>query len=382
MLIYFALILIICADFLIEYILRQNKVLDKEGWFCKVIKIIFKYRIISLIAIVFVSTFKALNVGLDTYSYYNYYINLKFGKKPLFTPISSKYEIGYTFLNSLLVILNMPFNVLLFLISTFVTISFILFINKFSNYKSMSLILYIMLGVFAQSLSANRQIIAMAFIVLSLMFIFDKKWIKAIILILCGSLFHISAIICLILIPLRYFKLNWKSVTIAFVGTTLISLIFPQIIKLIEILTPVDYYTRYFVNYTEYIQKTDIVNILYSIGLIVVFMGVYLGRNFLLKFYNEKEDEGYNLFLNIYLFVPLIRIIGYVTNAQALFNRVSMYFFVSLIILIPQFVNGLKQNKRLYNGSFIIVYGVALMYMIYLYAIQLSCGVVPYVFSF
>ena len=83
-------------------------------------------------------------------------------------------------------------------------------------------------------------------------------------------------------------------------------------------------------------EKTNLINTLYTIALSMVFVFMWSGRTRVLKL-NKTNQELYDVFLLIYMIVPITRIMGWIVNMQALFNRVSMYFFTSLIILIPYF---------------------------------------------
>lgn len=268
----------------------------------------------------------------------------------------------------------------MFIISVFVSISVVFFVNKFSTNKQMSLILYVSLGVFAQSLSANRQMIAMAIMFFVIYLLYNKKVISSVVLILLASLFHVSALYCLIFIPLRYIKPKWWIVLTVFVLTVIGSFAFPYIMQVVENIVPaLDYYTRYFVNYKGLLVETDLLNNLYSIALCCVFVALYIAR-FKFLHLNQEKQEQYDYFLMIFTIVPMIRIAGFLLNAQALLNRLSMYFFMILIVLIPLFVEGLKDNRKLYIVSMIMVYTIAFGYMYYLYVVKLSCGVYPYKF--
>ena len=175
MYIYFILLGIICIDFLLEYFLNRKNILQKSNWFCKLLFYFFKFRIITVISIVLITTLRSYSVGLDTKSYLNYYNDLLIGKKQVFIDsISNKFEYGYTFLNSLFAVCKFDFRFLIAIISIFSSISLVLFVNKFSTNKLMSILMYIMLGVFAQSLNTLRQIIAMSFVLLSLIYLIDN----------------------------------------------------------------------------------------------------------------------------------------------------------------------------------------------------------------
>ncbi len=381
MLWYFALLLIVCLDFGVEWLLNKLQVLNGNSKWQTLLKFATKYRIISIIAFVFISTFKAYSVGSDTFEYLNYYNLAKGDPNRLFkNPITNKFEFGFTFLNSLLVLNHLPFRVMFFIISTFVAIVLVLFVNKVSVNKLMSFILFIALGFFAQSLSAYRQIVAIALTLLAISKLVDKKWVAASLLILLGATFHISALLALGIIPLRFIKPKLWFVGICFGVVIAGSFAMPQILKLLEILTPLDYYTKYFVVLNYYLGASDVLNTLYSVALILLFVFLYVFKNKLKL--DERDKEFYNFYLLIFMVVPLFRIVGFIANMPQLLNRLSMYFFVVLIVLIPLFVKGLQHNKKLYVLANVMVYVVAIAYMIYLYAIKNTCGIYPFAFGF
>ena len=378
---YFFLLAMICVDFYVEHILATKGALNGNTSFKKALNFIFKYRLITILTMVFMSTFKAFSVGGDMGEYYKYYNLLKQDGNLFRLPITNKIEFGYTFLCSLLVLCHAPFAVLWFIISSFVAISLIIFTNKVSSNKFMSFILFVALGVFAQSLSALRQIVAMSFLLLAVCRLVDKKWIIATLLILAGSLFHISALICLLIVPLRFIEPKWWWIVFSFGATIVGSFVLPYALKFLEYITPLDYYTKYFVVLTQYIQKSDLLNTFYSLALIGMFVVMYVARFKILKL-EEKDKKLYDFFLWVFLFVALFRIAGFILNMPQLFNRLNMYFFMILIVLIPLCVKGLSYNKKLFVIANVTVYIVAIAFMIYLYAIKNSCGVYPFVFGF
>lgn len=385
MTIYLLLILIVIGDFLLEKIVNEKYFKKKYSFtiFDKILKFVFKWRVISIFAFVLIFTLRSYNVGLDTYNYYNYYSVKLISRSQLFEPISSSWEFGFTFINGVFAFLGLDFRWLLFFIAIFVSISFVNFSNKVSSDKMMTMILFVCLAVFAQALNTLRQIISMAIILFVIIKLLNKRskdnLIYSCILIFVASLFHVSALCCIVFILAKYIKPKWWLVVAMFGVTILGSFAFPYVMKFIEAITPLKYYSLYFVDYTGYIVDSNLVNNLYSIALIIVFFVLYIARFKLLKL-NRGDEEKYDFFLMIFIFVPLIRVAGFILNAQALFNRLSMYFFMILIVLIPLFVEGLKFNDKLYYSSLLIVYIIAFGYMYYIYTIKLSCGVHPYKF--
>jgi len=379
---YIVLLLIICLDFGLEYILKKHNLIkeEDEDKINKIIAFCFKYRVITILALVFLSTFRSVDVGLDTEMYKKYYNSLLENRSYLFNAnMSNAFEFGFLFFISVFALCCLPFEIPLLFISLFVSISLVIFSNKISTNKFMTIILYVTLGIFAQSLNNLRQIISMAIIMFAILKLIDKKWIISSVLILLAATFHVSAFVCLILVPFRYLKPN-VYITISFFCLTIIgSFAFPYILKFIEQITPLDYYTKYFIDITSFLNFSNLTNTLYSVALIIIYFIFFIGRYKILKL-SEQQKIVYDYFLLVFLMVPLTRIVGFIVQIPELLNRVSMYFFISLIILIPLFIEGLRYNKKLFIAANVMVYIVAFGYMYYLYAIKLSCGVVPYKF--
>ena len=382
---YLMLISLICVDFSLESFLRKKGFFDdkiKNSTLKRVLIFIFNYRIITILTLVFMSTFKAISCGSDTWFYRDYYNDIKSGtNKPFVNSCYNTLEYGFVFLNSLLAIMNLPFKVFLLIVSTFVSITIVLFVNKVSSNKIMSILMYVALGFFAQSLSAYRQIIAFAFVLIAFMRLVDKKYISSASLIMVAMTFHVSAIVCLIAIPLRIIKPKLWMILGLFGIVVLGAFLFPEILKFIELYTPINYYTKYYVRLTQFIVESDLLNTLYSLALLAVFMVLLIVRFKWLKL-EDKDKQIYDFFLWLYMLVPMFRIAGMIIKMPQLLHRLNVYFFVSLVILIPLFIKGLNYNKKLYVVLNVSTYVVIVLYMVYLYAIKNTCGVYPFVFGF
>ena len=110
MLVYLSLLVFIMLDFAFEYYMNKKGILSKETKPAKILKFIFKYRVLTIAALVFVSTFRAVGVGGDTEYYHNYYQNLKVS-----TENFNDFDIGFSSFNYLFsVILNLDFRFLYF----------------------------------------------------------------------------------------------------------------------------------------------------------------------------------------------------------------------------------------------------------------------------
>ena len=377
--IYFLLLILIFLDFGLEFLC--NKKLTKENKFKHFLDFVFKFRLISILAIVLISTLRAYSVGTDIPNYYKEYESFKtlsFGQ----AKSVSRFEFGYFLLTFVFAKIGLGFRFVLLLSSIFTAVCFWLFIKEFSPNKCMSLILFVCFGLFAQSLNIMRHIIALDFVLLAIVFLHKNKIWQTVLMILLASLFHITALIGVVFILFKYLKPTWQlfafSVLLVLVGVK----IFPFAMKVVGLITPIDFYNQYFVvERDKFISTPGLIDNLYSIGLTLIFIVLFALRKYL-KNLNEKEKTVYNFFLIVYMIVPLIRLAGFAMSAQNLLHRLNVWFFFSLIILVPMFIKGLNLSKKWNICVQCATFLGAFWYMYYFYAVQASNEVVPYLFCF
>lgn len=380
MLIYFILLAVIVLDFALEYFYNKN-LKNKSSGLKKFLDFVFKYRLITIIALVLVSTLRSYSVGRDVCTYYN--IQNSYKTQTLTQAFeTNRFEYGYFILTFVLAKMDFSFRVVLFLSSVFVSVSVWLFVKEFSPNKLMSMLLFICFGLFAQSLNIIRQIIALGFILLALIMLHKNKPLWYFVFIAIACLFHLIAIVSLVFILFKYVKPTWQLVAFAVILTLFVGRIFPYALKIVSKFTPTDYYGMYFVvKRDEFIMEVSLKDKLYTLGLTAMLIA-FMGLKHFMKNLSEEEQKLYNFFLLTYMFVPLIRLVGWIMSAQNLIHRPTVFFFFSLIILIPLCLKGLNLNKKLKITSYVGVYTVAICYMYFFYAVQASNGVVPYLFCF
>lgn len=230
-------------------------------------------------------------------------------------------------------------------------------IYKESENPLLSLLAFIALGYFEFSLSGLRQAIAMALTMVSYFFVKEKKFIPFIILVIIATLFHRSAIIFLIIYPIAHTKLGINHIVVflvflvvffGFQGTvrSLIANVFED--------TQFEYYAGS--------EKSLTVSGFIIQAAIFLFSLMYYP---LVKKKYEKADVLYNLsFLGLafQLFSSMI----------AEFFRVSMYFSIFNIILIPMAIS-VEKNSTLKWVETIAIGGIFLVY-------TLMQGIPTYVF--
>lgn len=333
---------------------------------------------LAIILFVFFATFRSVNVGLDNLMYYGEYDCLLHddfqGAK------SECFEFGYYGLTFLLSRLSLPYPVLLCLIASFACFAFYLVINRYSVNKGLSWLLVLTLGIYAQMLNLNRQMIALSFVLIALCFLLKNKYFYYVLFIAIAFFFHKTAILTLSFVLFKFLKLNWKTALCYLLCSVALILLFKPSLQLFCKISGAKYY-EFYINESEgIVEKTDLLNWTFTLGLFVVFVVMFLLKN---KRNRVAENRTDDFFLQLFLIVVLIRLCGCVLNLPSLFQRMTLYYFFALILLLPDYINYCLQYVK--NSRAKIVLNIALVglyfgYMFLLYSVKQTCGVVPYQF--
>lgn len=288
-----------------------------------------KYYIflISLV-LIFILGFRGMDVGIDTKVYYDIYNSVKEFSLGIF--FVEDIECGYYLLQYFVKSVFGEFQILLLIVAIFFITVISYHIYKYSSNPWLSYILFIIYGFYSFAMSATRQTIAIGFIMIAYEFIKQKKLFKFLIFVFIAMLFHISAIIFLPAYWFNKFKLNRKNILLFFmVGIALIGLRSPiQIIM--------NNFAR--IKYPPLETGGDI---MYIFMLISVLIGVIYRRPFMEKSMN-----------NIYLFYMMLSalLIMPLTQFHPAVMRLYFYFFVFLIIYIPNLLSSIKDIIIRYVG--------------------------------
>lgn len=232
-------------------------------------------------------------------------------------------------------------------------------IKRISTNCFLALLVYISFRYSDMHLSGMRQGIAMAFIIYSFKYVLERNVRKYIFIILVSAIFHKSALIAF---PLYWiFQYDIKKIPPLYIFILMGIFFFARHIlynNLFSLLLQND-------TYDVYLKTTYEHGYLYYILYLVAFILCYI--------FHDKEDEQSGKFL-LLAFVGIL--LQSITLANPIFNRVSVYFTVSFIFLIPRVYS--------YNSS---RYGMQVptlfvsVFLIGLYALGGPApGIVPYKF--
>lgn len=356
MAVYYFLFAVILLQMILEPVAEKHNFKNKSPFWND---LIFKKKYLICFLFVLFATIRGNHVGLDNGNYIRYYNECKNGKYIF------DFEIGYQFLNVILAKMGLPINALWFVIALFTMFAFKKLIDTYCKENQyIPYLLFLSLGLYAQMLCLNRQIIALDFCLFGLCSLSKNKYFEFFWFVIMGSMFHLSGLLCLVFIIPKFLKFNLKTCSISFAVLTIIGVFFIEILELLEKIIPnFHYYSQYV--YANRLSSGYFLDIPYTMGLmgILVFLTIIF---FIFKEKYSKEDyANFSVFFILYIIYCYTKVLGVAYDFSALFNRMSIMFYFSIIIL-PTFVEKVISNPKLRDWYRIAIIIVAFCYMTYL----------------
>ncbi len=263
------------------------------------------------------------DVGKDFQAYEELYNSSLLGLNPEIK------ELGWAFFFHLFRSLNIPFQIVVLIISFLTIYCVAIFIRQYSPYPFFSLLIFFCFAqYYTYTFNVMRQCLASYIFFASLEHIENRNFIKYFLNIGCSIFFiHFSAIICL---PL-YFILRRSYPLSVKLGLLVVILYVAQFFILI--VASLDAYKIYlnFEQFASEITITTYMLMLLSTGLLI--LDIFLGKTYKTVTYNILQNINYValVFLSITCFFAE-------TPLTLVFLRFACFYTPILIVLIPKFI--------------------------------------------
>lgn len=361
------IILLILIIFIVRFY-YDNRIC-KNSW--KTIAIF----ILLLLSFLFIC--REVSVGTDYKNYINHFESDYIRHLALKAPIIFS-EPLWEAINYLLYQLNLSY---LWLSVSVAGISMVLIfdIAKKSSEPLYTIFLFFVLYFYYAGYNIQRQYLAALFVLNGLLEFKRKHLIKFMIFSICAILFHKSALLFLILLPLiNFLNLNKKSsyfllaVSIIFIATRCDQYIYSNYIQ--SIVSATNSFER---QYSQYLEPGHLG--LNTFGYIMRFFLLFTNI-FLFYFIHRNIIDKFNIYSKLWFIGILFNIITF--NYMWLF-RFAIYFMITSIIAIPQIM---VKDKSLnpHNSKALRLY-ILYIILIGIHVCKLynnEDGIVPYVFNF
>lgn len=342
--------------------IKTNELGKQNKW----LKIFYKNCAIFILTIVF--GLRAYSVGTDTKRYFEIFNRL--GSK--FTNKTYVYEKGFCFVSILTNKIFGNFTIFLLVFGFILHWNLITSFCELSKSPSISILCYFGFRMFAQSCNILRQYVALSFCLMALCYLLKKNSIiQFITYVFIGFLFHKTALVFLIVFPLKYIKFNIKNTLIVLVLFILTIPVMPLVVKVADsVFKGVKYsvYLKRQVNPFTFDNISTLLVMLIAIFLLIVF------KERVKKL--TKNIKEYDFFSNMFLLFVGVFIISVFTSE--LVNRISLFFMSSIFFVIPIVTKTLKNKTT--NILIIFLTFTLTIIAFYLFECKGSYGVMPYIF--
>ena len=327
----------------------------------------------AFIAVFFIQSLRSVNVGLDSFRYYQTFVLLNNGG-------TSRFEFLYYLINRF--VGHFTSNpTYLFAVCSFISDCgiCIFIIENLDEDESAFLPVFswVVFSTYLNSMNTMRQSMAIAFTINIFTVLKKSREIKnviiAILLLLAGIFFHIAAVVCILyFIPFIIKKVNKKTILLTAFASVLV-------LPMANIL--VNYVIRFIPTFSRYITSWRFIG---TEGIGVYYIVVSAIRLILVIFVfqlNETKDTNKELY---YLSFYMIISIGFILlkTQVGIANRIVYYFDPFAILFVPKVLKRVKINnlgKSIMYISYYCYGWICFLYML-MGGNQASRGCVPYTF--
>lgn len=282
----------------------------------------------SILTLILFQSLRKSTIGIDVVTYLNFFERLSTENIENFQDEYYSLEVGYLYFNKFIGLLTSDNQLFLGVISAaiFLPIGYVIYKNSVNVY--LSIIALVTLGIFNFSFSGLRQSIAIGLVFLSYEFIKKRKLLWFILIVLLASSFHKSALVFLAAYPLYSLKIKKKHFLIVLV---LIAVIFS--LK--------SFLLRFFIS-TAF-EKYDNSELLVETGAYTMFFVMLFIYSLSVFIKNQAvSSEKFDSFSNYMLVAVIIQIAA---SESQIAMRAGYYYYIFVILLLPEMINSLKYAK-------------------------------------
>ena len=329
------------------------------------------YLVISITVMFLLCALRDGSIGVDTETYLDTFLY----QDILMSTVNgnNKFEFGYRlFIDFLRLFTDNP-QVYIFATSLIMCTGMYIFIERYCKENYCLSILIFMAFIYYSFFSAIRQSMALSIAINSFGYIGDRKWIKAILLILLGGSFHYTALLLLAFIPFTFTQWTKRKIILALLGSVAVAFMFNRLVELVIGMFPI--YDRYWNSDMMQAEKANSGTFVALITALCIFSLI----NLIIKkerFTKQQERSYYIAALIGTIFCITINILG---MNQGIFSRMTRYFIPFVMVLT---VSTCKYYIKKYLPIFCL--GMAFLMGVYFYVKMNSniYQIIPYRFFF
>lgn len=287
---------------------------------------------------------RSLDTGADTGVYFRFYQAIGISGAD-FSAVS-RFEPLFSLTALICSRLGLSYTVFNIIIAGATIIFFSKAILNSSSDVLLSYFLYITFCQFYNAMNQVRQALALTIILYAVTLLRDNNRKKFVFWVIIASLFHYSAVVAFIFLILKDIDLNKKIVFTYIISGIICYILSPYIFRLLSMMPYYGVYFRLHIERSAYIDA--LMNLLVRAVMLI----------FTLFFLNEFKDK-----MKIYYHMALLcTFFQILTALNTGIGRITTYFFMGYMILIPEIVAKSKLFKKSRVLVYILLIAVMLLY--------------------
>ncbi|MER0122274.1 EpsG family protein [Streptococcus sp. ZJ100] len=286
------------------------------------------------------AVFRTLEIGNDTYTYYNLFTFVSGSSSSSVSTLFGRYEIGYLWLNQVIGHLTDNFWVFLSIITAIIYYAYYKFIERYSTNSAFSVFLFFILGFWGQTVNILRVQLALAMTIFAFLAFRDKKiWQTMFFMLLAVSFQRIAAVFILsFFVPP---KIDRRLYSFILLLAIVVWLFLPQILSIVALIVP---YFRTYLTSSHYIVGEVKLASMFGTVTRFTFLAFCL---YVFKTHeeelSEEERTSFIYQINMIFISFLITLISLRFN---LLDRCQVFNWLFIIVLIPNTLNLIKNWKN------------------------------------
>lgn len=322
---------------------------------------IYKQRINIFIGIIVFSAviiFAGLRSGVaDTPVYISQFEGFPIGFSEIGDLLKDSDEPGFVLFSVFVkTYISTDYNVWLFIIAAISGISVLIGFYEYSSNFALSCFMFIASSQFTWMFNGIRQYMVVCILFACMSFIYKKKALNYIILVIALSTIHKTAIV---MIPI-YFIVSgepWNKKTLFVIFLIILCMLFAN--NILNIFDSIMQESDYAIGYNEFKQDDDGVNIFTILISLVPVLLSFFAKDTL----KDKYTPQIKISINMSIITVCIYIISKITRSGILVGRMGTYFSIYNFILLPWLIDNIfKTNERRLIKYIMIVCYVVLFY--------------------
>lgn len=306
------------------------------------------YVVPSFLLLFITSTFRG-DFTTDYKNYANRFESIHFTSFSDIFKYDYNIETGYLIMNKIISLFTGN-SVYLFAVMTLIIL--ICFYHQFNKYSVsiwLSILMFVTAGSFYASFNISRQIVAVAIIFMGSSFLYNRKMIKYLLVVIFASFFHITSLIMIPFYFILNFRINLRNLFFFALGSAIIVYNFDSLVDFVQLFV-YDNYTENAYGMTGQKFTNSVIPIAFLLFSI---------------FHIRKLDSNntmHRIWLNATIFYAVFNILGLQIE---MVERISRFFAPYSLLLIPFLFSKMKdKNLRVVYTMVLIVVLVAYNYVI------------------